>query len=108
MYGNTPHAGESAPEPTVEEHERLRQDLTDVAASTRSLLSDDFVVGGEINDNDSGLHATVAVQPPVGGVVSTGFAPEDDNNRAEIAHKLAAGAVLAAKQANADVPPVAR
>jgi hypothetical protein len=68
------------------------------------LLSDEFVVGGEIADGDSGLQATVAVQPPAGSVVSAGIDvdAEGDADVKSLAWELAAGAVLEAKHAARD------
>jgi len=109
MHGNTPYAGPVDAEPSPESRRALRRDLVDVATSTRALLSDDFVVGGEISDGE-GLHATVAVQPPAGSVVSAGFEPdaEDEANVESLARDLAAGAVLEAKHAAQDVSRAAR
>ncbi len=106
MHGNTPYAG-SPPvdaEPTAEHRRTLRQELVSVAASTRKLLSDEFIVGGEISDGDNGaLQATIAVQPPAGSVVSAGIDPDLDGDVDSLAHDLAAGAVLEAKHAGGDV-----
>ena len=63
MHGNSPHAGPAEAEPSTERRRALRRELVDVAASTRELLSDEFVVGGEISGNADGLQATVAVRP---------------------------------------------
>jgi hypothetical protein len=106
MHGNTPHAG-SPPgdaEPTAEHRRTLRRELIDVAASTRELLSDEFVVGGEISDDDGALRATVAVQPPAGSVVSAGLDEDLDGDASveSLARDLAAGAVLEAKHAARD------
>lgn len=109
MHGNTPHAGLPEDEshagppgdaPSSERRRALRRDLVDVATSTRELLSDDFVVGAEIVDED-GLHATVAVQPPAGAVVSAGFetGAGSEADVESLARDLAAGAVLEAKHA---------
>lgn len=112
MHGNTPHGGAptSGVEPTPEHRRTLREDLVSVAASTRELLSDEFVVGGEISDNDGGLQATIAVQPPAGSVVSAGF--ETNGNEVDdiesLAVDLAAGAVMEAKHAARDTHRVAR
>lgn len=114
MHGNTPHDGPVETEVAPEDRRALRRDLVDVATSTRDLLSDDFVVGGEISDDDGGLSATVAVQPPAGSVVSAGLgadeAPDPDADDAveSIALDLAAGAVLEAKHAAQDVSRAAR
>lgn len=106
MHGNTPYAGAPAADAKASpEHRRtLRQDLVRVASSTRELLSDEFVVGGEIADGDSGLQATVAVQPPAGSVVSAGIDvdAEGDADVKSLARELAAGAVLEAKHAARD------
>ncbi|MFQ3319753.1 MAG: hypothetical protein ACI8UR_001105 [Natronomonas sp.] len=110
MHGNTPHAGPADIEPSSENRRALRRDLVDVATSTRDLLSDDFIIGAEISDNDGALHATVAVQPPAGSVVSAGF-DRDDEEDADVetlAQELAAGAVLEAKHAAQDVNRAAR
>lgn len=110
MHGNTPHAGPADAEPTPESRRALRRELVDVATSTRDLLSDEFVVGGEISDDDGALHATVAVQPPAGSVVSAGFEPDgpDADDVESLAADLAAGAVLEAKHAARDVQRTAR
>ena len=110
MHGNTPHAGPSETEATPESRRALRRDLVDVATSTRALLSDDFVVGGEISGDDGALQATVAVQPPAGSVVSAGFDPgaDDATDVDSLARELAAGAVLEAKHAAQDVTRAAR
>ena len=60
MHGNAPHAGPPDAEPSAERRRTLRRELVDVAASTRALLSDEFVVGAEISGNTDGLRATVA------------------------------------------------
>lgn len=110
MHGNTPHAGPPDAEPSPDRRRALRRELVDVATSTRDLLSDEFVVGGEISDDEGALHATVAVQPPAGSVVSAGFEPEtsDAADVESLAQDLAAGAVLEAKHAAQDVHRAAR
>lgn len=110
MHGNTPHDGPVETEFAPEDRRALRRNLVDVATSTRDLLSDDFVVGGEISDDDGALHATVAVQPPAGSVVSAGFEPEgqEADDVESLARDLAAGAVLEAKHAAQDVSRAAR
>lgn len=110
MHGNTPHAGPADAEPSPERRRALRRELVDVATSTRDLLSDEFVVGGEISGDDGALQATVAVQPPAGSVVSAGFDPdvEDDEGVESLARDLAAGAVIEAKHAARDVHRSAR
>ena len=103
MHGNTPYAGSPTPdaEATPEHRRILREDLIRVAASTRELLSDEFVVGGEISDNDGALRATIAVQPPAGSVVSAGI-DADTADVESLARDLAAGAVIEAKHAARD------
>ena len=109
MHGNSPHAGPADAEPSVERRRAFRRELVDVAASTRALLSDEFVVGAEISGNTDGLRATVAVQPPAGSVVSAGFEPGETDATAEsLALDLAAGAVLEAKRAAREGPRAAR
>ena len=111
MHGNSPHAGPAEAEPSTERRRALRRELVNVAASTRELLSDEFVVGGEISGNADGLQATVAVRPPAGSVVSAGFEPAGDDEGASaesLARDLAAGAVLEAKHSGRSGPRGAR
>jgi hypothetical protein len=110
MHGNAPHGGgpTTGAEPTPEHRRTLRRDLVDIAASTRELLSDEFVVGGEISDSDGTLRATIAVQPPAGSVVSTGLDADAADDTDALAVDLAAGAVLEAKHAARDTHHVAR
>lgn len=113
MHGNTPHDGPVESEFSPEDRRALRRDLVDVATSTRDLLSDEFVVGGEISDDDGALSATVAVQPPAGSIVSAGFVSDDDGaddpeGFESLALDLAAGAVIEAKHAAQDVDRAAR
>lgn len=90
-----------------ERRRALRRELVDLATSTRALLSDEFVVGGEITGDSGGVRATIAVQPPAGSVVSAGFDPDgEDADRETFARELAAGAVLEAKHAAMDVDRV--
>jgi len=111
MHGNTPYAGAPAAdaEATPEHRRTLRRDLVRVASSTRELLSDEFVVGGEIADDDGGLRATVAVQPPAGSVVSAGIDTDADGDAdvESLARELAAGAVFEAKHAARDTDAAA-
>lgn len=112
MHGNTPYAGEPSegPDLSSEQVETLRTDLQDVTDRTRALLPDEFVVGSEIRDDSGsgGPRATVAVQPPVGNLVSSGL-PVDasDEERAALSHELAAGAAIQVKRAIDDVAPTA-
>jgi hypothetical protein len=107
MYGNTPfsEAGRSRTL-TPDERKALRRDLASVAARTRELLPSEFVVGSEITTGSDGPRATVAVQPPVGQVVSADYAPPADadiaigaDERDDLAVGLAASAALQVKQA---------
>jgi hypothetical protein len=107
MYGNTSF-GETEPEQalTAAERRRLRRELASVAAHTRELLPDGFAVGLELAAGADGPRATVAVQPPVGSVVSAGYAPDDpaeidisEDERTDIAQGLAASAALEVKKA---------
>lgn len=109
MYGNSPLGTETEQlELSPDERKRLRRDLASVAARTRELLPGDFVVGSELNDGSDGPQAMIAVQPPIGHVVSAGYAPGDaevaidDEERDEIATGLAASAALQVKQAYPD------
>lgn len=111
MHGNTPYAGSTdGAEVSTERRRALRRELVDVATSTRDLLSDEFVVGGEIADADGALRATVAVQPPVGSVVSAGVGAADGGTEdvESVARDLAAGAVREARRAGGEVHRAAR
>jgi hypothetical protein len=115
MYGNTPFRDEGPRRDlTPDQRRALRRDLSSVAARTRELLPDEFVVGSEITQDSNGPRATVAVQPPVGSVVSTDYAPGeepdiDDAERDDLAMGLAASAALQVKRAMPDNPsPTAR
>lgn len=110
MYGNTPFGGD-VEEVTLsaEQRQRLRRDLSAVAARTRELLPSEFVVGSEITTGSSGPQATIAVQPPFGSVVSAGYTPQEDeevgiadDERDDLVHGLAASAALQVKQAMGD------
>jgi len=115
MYGNAPVGDEpSTPDLTVEDRKVLRRDLASVAAETRDLLPSDFVVGSEITAGTQGPRATVAVQPPVGSVVSADYTPDvdagvamEDDERRDIAQGLAASAALQVKRAFPDDEPPA-
>jgi len=112
MYGNLSATGENAsddPALTPDQRRVLRKNLTSVAARTRELLPGDFVVGSELRSGTGGLEATVAVQPPVGSVVSAGYSPSEDDDiaidadeREDLAVGLAASAALQVKQAFPD------
>lgn len=106
MYGNSPiDGGGSGVELTADERKQLRRDLARVAARTRELLPADFVVGSELSDGSDGPEAMVAVRPPVGSIVSAGYAPAeagttiDDEECDDIATGLAASAALQVKHA---------
>jgi len=109
MHGNTPYAGPpSDGEVPAERVEALRDDLTALTARTRSLLPDEFVVGSELSEGTDGPRATIAVQPPVGNVVSTGLpAGATEEERDDLAVELAAGAALQVRQALDEIPPTA-
>jgi hypothetical protein len=98
----------------TEQRKVLRRELTDVAARTRELLPTEFVVGSEITQGVDGPRATVAVQPPIGAMVSADYTPEgkidiDDAQREDLAVGLAASAALQVKEAmGGDVPQTAK
>lgn len=108
MYGNAPIRDESAAVSlTPEERKSLREGLSSVADRTRELLPGEFVVGSEIVPSNEGPRATVAVQPPVGAVVSADYTPDGDiditpDERDDIATGLAASAALQVKDAMSD------
>jgi len=109
MHANSPHAGPADPDVSVEHRRALRRDLAAVAAETRELLSDEFVVGAELSGHTEGLRATVAVQPPAGSVVSAGFDGGADATPPDaLALDLAAGAVVEAKRSARGGPRPAR
>jgi hypothetical protein len=100
MHGNSPHAGPVDARPSPDSRRAFRRELANVVASTRALLSDEFIVGAELSGNTDGVRATVAVQPPAGSVVSAGFDPGEDDAAVEtLARDLAAGAVVEARRA---------
>lgn len=109
MYGNSSF-GADVEEVTLTSDQRraLRRDLASVAARTRELLPQEFVVGSEISQGSAGPRATVAVQPPLGSVVSANYDLEsddveiEDDELEELVHGLAASAALQVKQAIAD------
>ena len=106
MYGNTPFGDDGGPDLSADQRKALRRELSSVAARTRELLPDAFAVGSEITAGVDGPTATVAVRPPVGSIVSAGFAPEDDLD--DIASELAAGAVIEARRRTDDITPAAQ
>jgi len=115
MYGNTSFGdGPSEPELTPEQRDHLRQDLSSVADRTRDLLPGEYVVGSELSDGSRGPQATIAVQPPVGNIVSANYSPTeeatiDDDEKQDLAIGLAASAALQVRQAGGDNPsPTAR
>jgi hypothetical protein len=109
MYGNSP-LGASSEEVTLsaEQRQLLRRDLATLAARMRDVLPPEFAVGSEITSGDSGTRATIAVQPPMGAVVSANFTPEaddariDDDELDDLVHGLAASAALQVKNAMGD------
>lgn len=105
MYGNAPIKDDTSAETlTAEERKLLRKELSNVAARTREFLPAEFIVGSELSKGNDGPRATVAVQPPVGSVVSADYSPDgeiniDDAEREDIATGLAASAALQVKAA---------
>lgn len=116
MYGNAPvEPGSQPPELSREDRQALRRDLESVATATRELLPGEFIVGSEISAGANGPQATIAVQPPVGSVVSADYTPDleegiaiEDAERTDIAQGLAASAALQVKQAFPDDQPPAQ
>jgi hypothetical protein len=113
MYGNSP-LGNNTEKVTLTQEQRqtLRSDLARVAARTRELLPGEFVVGSEISDSEMGPRATIAVQPPVGSVVSADYRPDDAESatisadeRDDLAQGIAASAALQVKQVMGDDVP---
>lgn len=112
MYGNLSggaDVGSDEPPLSADQRRALRKDLASVASRTRDFLPGDFIVGSELRTGTSGLEATIAVQPPIGSVVSAGYAPEggedvsiDDEEREDLAMGLAASAALQVKRAIPD------
>lgn len=108
MYGNAPYAGHEGESPSSEAVDRLRRETEGVAALTRDLLPDEFVVGADLRDGVEGPQGTVAVRPPVGELVRAGVSADaTDEERTGLAHELAAGAAVQVKQAVNDVSPTA-
>lgn len=108
MHGNSPYAGQPPEDVSADQLRTLRRDLSRLTEQTRSLLPDEFVVGSELRDGHDGPQATIAVQPPVGNVISTGVpADATDEERATLAHELAAGAAYQVKNAVDELEPTA-
>jgi len=117
MYGNAPIGGDSDEVTlTAAQRRQLREDLASVAAQTRELLPGEFVVGSELSEGSGGPRATIAVQPPVGSVVSAGYTPETPDDAAitaeeqtDLAQGIAASAALQVKQVmGEDTTPTAQ
>ena len=131
MHGNTPYAGlpgtaggtgggdESIADLQPDQKRRLERDLSLVVERIQRFLPDDYAVGSELSVGLDGVQATVAVQPPVGDVVSAGFTPNieqfadgaaiDRADREEVARGLAASAAFQVKQAlDDDLTPTAQ
>ena len=130
MNGNTPYAGlpgvaqagqrASADVPTLtgQQKRTLHRDVSRIAARTRELLPDEYVVDADVSNGMQGPQVTVAVRPPVGHPVSAGFSPDIEadteelispDDREEVARGLAASAAYQVKQAFSDgVKPTAR
>lgn len=115
MYGNTSFGDDPGlDELTEEERKLLNRELSSVAARTRELLPGEFVVGSELTHDMNGPRATLAVEPPIGAVVSANYVPEGEINlsdeiREDLAVGLAASAAFQVKQTlDADRLPAAR
>lgn len=131
MNGNNPYAGPSnvtqaghrsesdLPDLSSDQKRELRRSVSQIAATTREYLPDEYIVDADVSHGASGPRATVAVQPPVGRPVSAGFTAEldtsdepalvTDDDQAEVARGLAASAALQVKHAVSDnVSPTAR
>jgi hypothetical protein len=104
MYENAPLGRNSTPDLTTEQRRTIKRDLATVAAQTRELLPGEFVVGSELHTGADGPRATVAVQPPVGSVVSADYDLDGDTDDDELARGLAASAALQVKRAMPDEP----
>lgn len=108
MYGNTSFEDDSSDvELTPDQRKALRRDLSTVASRTRELLPSEYIVGSELMESAAGPRATVAVQPPVGGIVSADYQLDgeltiDECEREDLAVGLAASAALQVKQAYRD------
>jgi len=102
MHGNTPYAGRVDDEGaslSTEQRRDLQRETSAIAARTRGLLPDEYVVGSEITAGSEGPTGTVAVRPPVGAVVSGGLTLDaDGDDHDALVHRLAAGAALQVKR----------
>ena len=133
MNGNNPYGGlpgvtgagqrtqADVPDVSRGQCRALQRDASRVAARTRELLTDEYVVDAAVSAGVTGPEVTVAVHPPIGRPVSAGFTPDlegmgeatDDviasEDRDEVARGLAASAALQVKWAiGDDVTPTAR
>lgn len=102
MHGNTPYAGRLDADDvslSAEQRQTLARDSAAVAARTRDLLPEQFVVGSEVRAGADEVQGTIAVRPPVGSVVSGGVTlDDDDESRDTLVRNLVAGAALQVKQ----------
>ena len=101
MHGNTPYAGRDVDDVSLSAEQRrtLARDSAAVAARTRDLLPEEFVVGSEIRTGGGEVEGTIAVRPPVGSVVSAGVSLDDDDDKRDtLVRNLVAGAALEVKQ----------
>jgi hypothetical protein len=105
MHGNTPYAGRPDEEATADQRRALRRNLAAVAAEARALLTDDFVIGGEVVNDADGLRATLAVRPPAGSVVTANLGVDEADS--DLATDIAAGAAFEVLSSSDDGPDYA-
>lgn len=130
MNGNTPYGGlpgvtqaghrsqSDVPKLSGEQKRTLHENVTQIAARTRTYLPDEYIVDADISQGVAGPQVRVAVKPPIGHPVSAGFSPTAEgtaeqmitaDEQTEVARGLAASAALQVKQALGDgVTPTAR
>lgn len=111
MYGNAPFGADTDDEPlSREQRDALRRDLTAIAARTRELLPDEYVVGAQIAEGSGGPRGRIAVQAPRGSMVTADYMPEGEvaigeEERDELVRGLAASAALEEMRAGDEDDP---
>ncbi|QZA88899.1 hypothetical protein K0C01_01655 [Salinarchaeum sp. IM2453] len=131
MNGNTPYGGTPTvtpagkrasadiSDPAPDQIRRLQENMSEIAAETRKLLPNGYLVNTNVGRGATGVKAQIAVRPPAGRPVSAGFSPSEDelqsseiidtDDQTEVARGLAASAILQVKQAvSSDITSVAR
>ncbi|MFW5937831.1 MAG: DUF5811 family protein [Halanaeroarchaeum sp.] len=122
MNANAPYVGspgddsDDAVDLSASQRRALQSRVSSVAARTRTMLPDEYIVGSNVGTGTDGIRVTVSVRPPIGNPVSAGFDPDLDDEDLipqedvdEVARGLVASAALQVKRAmGEDVSQTAR